>query len=91
MSARVFLDVDGVLNPEARNPPGPLVDWCTSNVDGVTIRWSPTVARQQPAKARYRHRELMLAHSGAATERSTDNGFPRRNAAERTIALATEG
>lgn len=45
MSASVFLDVDGVLNPEARSPPGPLVDWCTSNVDGVTIRWSPTVAQ----------------------------------------------
>ena len=54
MSARVFLDVDGVLNPEARNPPDPLVDWCTSNVDGVTIRWSPTVARfiaQQASRA----------------------------------------
>src|SRR5947209_1391801 len=45
MSARVFLDVDGVLNPEAPNPPGLLVDWATSNVDGVKIRWSPTVAR----------------------------------------------
>jgi hypothetical protein len=45
MSTRVFLDVDGVLNPETRKPPGPLTDWCTSSVDGVTIRWSPTVAQ----------------------------------------------
>jgi hypothetical protein len=42
--ARVFLDVDGVLNPEAREPPGPLTDWRTSVVDGVTVVWSPTIA-----------------------------------------------
>jgi hypothetical protein len=45
MTARVFLDFDGVLNPEAQLPPGPFTDWCTSKVEGVTIRWSPTVAR----------------------------------------------
>lgn len=44
MRARVFLDVDGVLNPETTRPPGPLTDWCTSTVDGVTIVWSPMVA-----------------------------------------------
>jgi hypothetical protein len=45
MKARVFLDFDGVLNPESRSPPGPLTDWQTSSADGVTVRWSPTVAR----------------------------------------------
>lgn len=44
MRARVFLDFDGVLNPEAKLPPGPFTDWCTGKVDGVTVKWSPTVA-----------------------------------------------
>jgi hypothetical protein len=45
MRARVFLDVDGVLNAETKRPPSPLTDWCTSPVNGVTVVWSPTVAR----------------------------------------------
>jgi HAD domain in Swiss Army Knife RNA repair proteins len=44
MRTRVFLDVDGVLNPETKRPPGPFTDWRISNLDGVTITWSPTVA-----------------------------------------------
>jgi HAD domain in Swiss Army Knife RNA repair proteins len=44
MRARVFLDFDGVLNPETRPPPGPFTDWMTAHVDRMTITWSPTVA-----------------------------------------------
>ena len=42
---RVFLDFDGVLNPESRTPNGPLVDWRASRVQGVSVMWSPTIAR----------------------------------------------
>lgn len=45
MRTRVFLDFDGVLNPETKQPPGPIADWQVSTVVGVTITWSPTVAR----------------------------------------------
>jgi HAD domain in Swiss Army Knife RNA repair proteins len=45
MRVRVFLDFDGVLNPETRPPLGAFADWCASIVEGVPVVWSPTVAR----------------------------------------------
>jgi hypothetical protein len=51
MRVRVFLDFDGVLNPEVKPPSGPLTDWCESVVDGVSVMWSPTVAGRVAALA----------------------------------------
>jgi len=44
MRVRVFLDFDGVLNPEGRPPCDLLADWRAATVNGVAISWSPTLA-----------------------------------------------